>query len=106
LLIAVVRSWGVSARFATGYLDPDFFASGDEDDDPLLHAQSMRAWADVLIPGAGWRGFDPADGLVVNDSYVRVAAGRDADDVLLERATFKGEGADPRIRWRLSVSPA
>jgi transglutaminase-like putative cysteine protease len=106
LLVALVRSWGVPARFCTGYLDPGVFASDDEEDDRYLGPESMRAWADVLIPGAGWRGLDPETGLLVNDSYVRVAAGRDADDVPVERAAFKGEGADPCIQFQLKVSPA
>jgi len=106
LLIAVVRSWGVPARFATGYLDPAYFESDENAQDFRPHPQSMRAWADVLIPGAGWRGFDPLVGLVVNDTYVRVAVGRDAGDVVVERATFKGEGADQRVRLQLDVSPA
>jgi hypothetical protein len=76
-------------------------------DEPILHRDGFGNPLHCLsIAGAGWRGFDPAEGLVVNDSYVRAAAGRDADDVPVERATFEGEGADPRIHWRLTVSPA
>lgn len=104
LLIAVVRAWGVPARYATGYLDPDFFEPDEDEEDARAHAQSLRAWTDVLIPGAGWRGFDPAEGLVVNDTYVRVAVGRDAGDVLQERAVFRGEGVQFERRALLDVS--
>jgi transglutaminase-like putative cysteine protease len=106
LLIALVRSWGVPARFATGYLDPECIELGPDGQVAGPHRQSMRSWADVLIPGAGWRGFDPVSGFVVNDAYVRVAAGRDAEDVVFERASFKGEGAVRQTQFRIQVSPA
>jgi transglutaminase-like putative cysteine protease len=104
LLIAVVRSWGVPARFAKGYVDADFFEPDEDEEEREPLPQSMRAWADVLIPGAGWRGFDPAEGLVVNETYLRVAVGRDAGDVPLERAAFKGGTEEPERRLLINVS--
>lgn len=103
LLITLIRGWGVPARFATGYVDPDFFEP-DDDEEPKPLVQSMRAWAEVLIPGAGWRGFDAAEGLVVNDTYVRTAIGRDADDTRMERSAFKGDAIEPERRFRVNVS--
>ena len=81
LLIAIVRAWGVPARYAAGYQDPEC----TEDDVVAPHA-----WAEVLIPGAGWRGFDPTARLIANDGYVVVAVGRDALDATPLRASFKG----------------
>jgi transglutaminase-like putative cysteine protease len=104
LLIAVVRSWGVPARFAKGYVDPDFFEPDEDEEQGEPLPQSMRAWADVLIPGAGWRGFDPAEGLVVNETYVRVAIGRDAGDTPLERTAFKGGTKEPERRLLINVA--
>lgn len=106
LLITLVRSWGAPARFATGYLDPAYFEPDEDDEEAKPRPQTIHAWADVLIPGAGWRGFDPALRLVVDETYIRVAAGRDASDVLLERETFKGEGVDSSTRLLVKVSPA
>lgn len=106
LLVSVVRSWGVPARYAVGYVDPDFFAPEEDEEDAEPLPQSLRAWADVLIPGAGWRGFDPAEGLVVNDTYVRVAVGRDAADVLATRCTFKGASQAPEQGTLVEVWPS
>jgi transglutaminase-like putative cysteine protease len=83
LFIAIVRSWQCAARFVRGYVDP-----GNFDDDA---ADAAHAWAEVLIPGGGWRGFDPTTRLVVNDTYVAVAVGRDSLDVPLCRSAFKGD---------------
>lgn len=96
LLIALVRSWGFPARYVAGYVDPG--ATGEGLD------QTTHAWAEVLIPGAGWRGFDATNGLVVNDRYVAVAAGRDSRDAAPIRGTFKGDAQEQPPEVKLSVS--
>jgi transglutaminase-like putative cysteine protease len=82
LLIAQVRAWGFAARYVMGYQDPDY--------DEEAVQQRPHAWAEVLIPGAGWRGFDPTTHLVANQTYITVAVGRDAADVVPIKAVFKG----------------
>jgi transglutaminase-like putative cysteine protease len=86
LLVAVVRSWGVPARYVMGYVDPGY---QDEEEEPA--AEATHAWAEVLIPGAGWRGFDAVHQLVVNDTYVAVAVGRDHRDAAPQRGAFRGD---------------
>lgn len=82
LLVSVARAWGAPARYVHGHLDPGY-ADGET---PTLHP-----WAEVLVPGAGWRGLDPCAGLVTNDTYVSVASGRDAADCPPIRSTCKGD---------------
>ena len=103
LLVALARSWGFPARYVRGYLDPAYFEPDDEDDDPRQLTQICHAWAEVLIPGAGWRGLDPARGLFADQTYIRVAVGRDADDVPTHRNTFKGEAEAEEREDRLDV---
>ena len=93
LLIAVVRRWGVPARLVTGYLD-----SGYESAETPCRL-GIHAWADVLVPGAGWRGIDAVHGLVANDTYVPFAVGRDGVDVPPWSATDRGDapGASPDL---------
>jgi len=52
----------------------------------------MHAWAEVYLPGAGWRGFDPSRGLSVNDDYIAVAAGQLSQDAAPTFGSFRGEG--------------
>ena len=93
LMISVVRSWGLPARYVMGYLSPSF------SDVNSIDNQASHAWAEVLVPGAGWRGFDPTHQLVANDSYIAVAVGRDSEDAAPQRGSFKGRdgGRGPAI---------
>ncbi|GAB4002632.1 transglutaminase family protein [Spirosoma daeguense] len=59
LFMAACRSLGIAARFVSGYL------FGNPQQEHQLHA-----WAEVYLPGAGWRGFDPAEGSVVVNRHV------------------------------------
>ena len=34
----------------------------------------LHAWAEVYIPGGGWRGFDPSVGLAVADGHIALAS--------------------------------
>lgn len=106
LLIALVRGWGIPARYAAGYIDPGYFEPDEdaEGESAEPRPQTMHAWAEVLIPGAGWRGFDPSTGLLADDSYIGVAVGRDAADVPIERSVFKGEGSASQPQVELSVT--
>jgi len=83
LLISVARAWGAPSRFVRGYRDPSY--AEEEDSEQALHA-----WAEILVPGAGWRGLDPCTGLVTNDTYVTVAYGCDAADCPPVRSAWKG----------------
>ncbi len=74
-----------------GALRPRLSRSGYLEDDA---EQALYAWAEMLVPGAGWRGLDPCTGLVTNDTYVTVATGRDALDCPPVRSACKG-GAEP-----------
>lgn len=94
LLLALARSWGVPARYVSGYVEPD--AEQGE--------QATHAWAEVLVPGAGWLGFDATHGLVTNDRYVAVAVGRDSREAAPVRGAFKGDdpGDPPQVRLRVA----
>jgi transglutaminase-like putative cysteine protease len=58
------RAMGLWARFVSGYEIASSMA------DHLY----MHAWAEVYIPGGGWRGYDPSRGFAVGADHVAVAA--------------------------------
>jgi transglutaminase-like putative cysteine protease len=67
LFIEACRCWGLAARFVSGYMLCEATEAG--------HA-STHAWAEVYLPGAGWKGFDPTSGTVVGSQHVAVAVSR------------------------------
>lgn len=95
LFITVARFWGVPARYVMGYMDPGICATGEE--------LATHAWAEALVPGAGWVGFDATHNLLVNDHYVAVAVGRDSYDAAPQRGSFKGESAGEQPTVKVSV---
>lgn len=64
LFMEACRCVGLAARFVSGYQEGDLEnAQGD-----------LHAWAEVYVPGAGWRGFDPTLGLAVANQHVALVA--------------------------------
>jgi transglutaminase-like putative cysteine protease len=63
LFIEVCRAVGLAGRFVSGY------EAGAETDERHLHA-----WAEIYLPGAGWRGYDPTHGLVVAQNHIAIAS--------------------------------
>ncbi len=65
LFVECCRHLGFAARFVSGYWNG-------------VHVDKNRhlhAWAEVYLPQAGWRGFDPNTGLAVADQHIPLAAG-------------------------------
>jgi transglutaminase-like putative cysteine protease len=87
LFIDICRSVGLAARFVSGYQE------GDADQDKRY----MHAWAEVYLPCAGWRGFDPTHGLAVTDRHVAVAAAADPQHATPVTATFRGSNVEAEM---------
>lgn len=81
LFCDVCRVMGIAARFVSGYE----CASANRED------SYMHAWAEVYLPGIGWRGYDPSRGLAVSNSHIAVAAGFDSDLAAPVAGWFSGE---------------
>jgi len=84
LWIDICRCVGLAARFVSGYHE------GDSDRDKNF----LHAWGEVYLPGAGWRGFDPTNGLAVADRHVAVAASTDPQQVAPVMATYRGNDVE------------
>jgi transglutaminase-like putative cysteine protease len=100
IMIAVCRSWGVPARYVSGYLFTDRAGGHDRSDPDASHA-----WVEVFLPSLRWVGFDPTNDLVACERHVQVAIGRDYSDVPPARGVFKGE-AESQLAVGVSVRRA
>ncbi|MEM9219093.1 MAG: transglutaminase family protein [Cyanobacteria bacterium P01_F01_bin.150] len=80
------RAVGLAARFVSGY------QQGDPDQESNDAQHDLHAWAEVYMPGGGWRGFDPTLGLAVTDGHVAIAAAADSRHA----APIKGQIQSPK----------
>lgn len=105
LMIALLRGWGLPARFVSGYQDAAWFEPDDEAPEGTPpRPQTIHHWVEALVPGAGWRGFDPAFGVLADATFIRVAVGRDASDVSPLRHTWKGVAEVQELTETLAVT--
>jgi transglutaminase-like putative cysteine protease len=92
LFMEACRYLGLASRFVSGYL-----FTFDTD----LGNASTHAWAEVYLPGAGWKGFDPTSGEVTGNRHIAVAVARHPEAVPPVAGSYLGP---PGQRPLLSVS--
>ena len=61
--INLLRHLGIAARFVSGY----YFI---ELENPNFE---LHAWVEAFLPGAGWIGFDPSNGILTGNGHIPVA---------------------------------
>ncbi|MFA6989578.1 MAG: transglutaminase family protein [Candidatus Gastranaerophilaceae bacterium] len=64
LFIEICRQKGLASRFVSGY-------KYNEEPEEKYY---LHSWAEVYVPGGGWRGFDPTAGIAVDENYIPLAA--------------------------------
>lgn len=87
------RSLGLPARFTSGY----FY--GDEE----FSNRQLHAWAEVFLPGGGWRGYDPTIGLAVADHHVALASSPDPYLTAPTSGSYRGTGADSTLEFDITM---
>ena len=83
VMIGVLRSMHLAARYVSGYL-----RSGVT----YLGAEASHAWVSVFVPGAGWLDFDPTNDVRPSEGHVTLAWGRDYGDVTPVKGITLGRG--------------
>jgi transglutaminase-like putative cysteine protease len=74
LMAATLQGMGLAARVVSGYLC--------EFDEAKKHAEgALHAWTETYLPGAGWIGFDPTNGILCNHNHIPTAVGLSAPDI-------------------------
>ena len=104
VLLSVLRSRGLPARYVSGYLVPQDSAKDSSNQEVVIGGQASHAWVEAMIPGASWHGLDPTLGAPVGLRHVRIAYGRDYGDVAPVRGVYKGL-AGQRLSVDVRVRP-
>jgi len=87
LMLAILRSHGVPARYVSGYIEA---YDPEKTDVKLVGAAASHAWVEVYLPGGTWWGLDPTNNQAAGERHIEVATGRDYSDVAPMRGTYKG----------------
>ena len=103
LMVAMCRSVGIPARYVSGYL-PTALGPRAKNADPNTAEVTTHAWIEVAIPGSVWWGLDPTNQQEVSASHVKIAHGRDYDDVAPLRGVYHGPAAH-RLDVSVKIAP-
>ncbi len=88
LAISCLRGLGLAARYVSGYME----TRPPPGKPKLVGADASHAWVSVFVPDFGWVDLDPTNNLLVNESYITVAWGRDYGDVAPVKGVVMGGG--------------
>lgn len=86
LLAEVLRANGVAARLASG-----FVWEGDKPAEDRRAESAMHAWVEAYLPGAGWIGLDPTNGVLCDHHFVTTAVGLRHADIAPIAGTYYGK---------------
>lgn len=96
LFMEACRCLGLASRFVSGYLFTSDFDTNNA---------STHAWAEVYLPGAGWKGFDPTSGEVVGNRHIATAVARHPEAVPPVAGSFIGSiSLQPQMRVEVRVN--
>ena len=96
LFMEACRYMGLASRFVSGYLHMPDNETGNA---------TTHAWAEVYLPGPGWKGFDPTSGLITGNHHIPVAVARHPETVPPVAGSFVGPaGQLPALTVSVRVS--
>lgn len=93
LLMEACRGVNLATRFVSGYQEGDV-------DQTERH---LHAWAEVYLPGAGWRGYDPTLGLAVSDRHIALSASAIPELTAPITGSFRGDGQQIEFTYHLTL---
>lgn len=81
LMVESCRSVGIPSRFVSGY----------HFEDPFPNEFELHAWAELYIPGAGWRGFDPSGKGLIDERYLTLVSSSKSNLTAVITGNFIGK---------------
>jgi transglutaminase-like putative cysteine protease len=95
LYMELCRHLGLACRFVSGYQH----LPGSETGNGATHA-----WAEVYLPGPGWKGFDPTTGELTARQHIPVAVARHPEWVPPVAGSFIGSAQTPTLTVNVQVN--
>jgi transglutaminase-like putative cysteine protease len=86
LFIEACRYLGLASRFVSGY---SHLPASEH------WSTTTHAWAEVYLPGPGWKGFDPTSGELTGNRHISVAVARHPETVPPVSGSFIGPSGPP-----------
>lgn len=78
--IILLRHLGIAARFVSGYY---FVGPGNGN-------HELHGWLEVYLPGAGWIGFDPSNGMIAGSSHIPICSSAYYQNTMPITGSFRG----------------
>lgn len=91
VFIGLCRALKIPARYVSGYLATEI-------------ASATHAWAEVFVPGHGWRALDPTHNCQPGVTYVKIAVGRDYGDVPPVSGNYRGT-RERKMEVEVKITP-
>lgn len=88
LFVGIARSYGIPARYVSGYLHQGQGFMGDA---------QMHAWVEAYVPEIGWIGFDPTNNILAATDHIKVCHGRDYEDCAPLKGVVFGPGTNTSV---------
>ena len=89
------RSLGIAARYVSGYLCASAGSAAVE--------SHTHGWCELYLPGAGWLGFDPTNGILTGAHHVPVATATMAGEIPPVEGAYLG-AAGECLRHDVSIT--
>ncbi len=94
LFTEACKCQGINARFVSGYMF----------DEKMQEESHLHAWAEVYVPGGGWRGYDPVNGLAVAGRHIAVAASSAPSKVLPVIGSYRSNAGNSKMEYSINLS--
>ena len=92
LMVEACRSVGIPSRFVSGY----------HFEDPLPNELDLHAWAELYIPGAGWRCFDPSGKGLIDERYLTLVSSSKSNLTAVISGNFRGKtNLKNNLSWKI-----
>ena len=92
--IACLRSFGLAARYVSGYIRTHRKSKPEQQNDiEMIGGDASHAWFSVYVPDFGWVDLDPTNNMYMQSEHLTVGWGRDFDDMSPVKGMMTGGGS-------------